>query len=217
PGSSYRKAIACAIDVLVGDGSSRSARTTRANAPEGWSLPADILNCVFHRNLSFRTEWRSCQGLRRLWKRRKQCREGISFSFFEISHDDLARRGLTQNVLLPRHAQGDQTIDGLYLEDLKPGLHAQVHFFKTREQGWFAVAHLHDLRRGSRGQIGQVQSDGLFDRPVRGRYGRPVRVARGVAQVFIDVAFQVFREHVLQLFGFIMDPVPGDTEGSGEI
>ncbi len=66
---------------------------------------------------------------------------------------------------------------------------------------------------GTRGQVGQVQPFGSVDRSVRGRYRRAVRIALGVSQVLVYSALQVIRERVLEPFGFLVDPVPGDVEG----
>ena len=44
-----------------------------------------------------------------------------------------------------------------------------------------------------------------------------MRIACRMAQVLIDKAFQVFREHVLQLLGFLMNSVPGDTKCSRQV
>ena len=39
-----------------------------------------------------------------------------------------------------------------------------------------------------------------------------MRVNGGMPQQLIDALFQVFGEHMLELFGFIVHPVPGDIE-----
>ena len=47
--------------------------------------------------------------------------------------------------------------------------------------------------------------------------GEPCGSLCGMAQILIDVAFQILREYVLQFLGLLMDSVPWDTEGPVQI